>query len=199
MISAQSCIMSNSNPYSSRIAFSAALFFMTLFFNCTKTIHDRRPTTTDTPESREYFGFVLSGRHYISEARTNNVAGTCTYEAMYDSASIFRIKSYRAISDCLSGDIEIVLDSVDIEEGQRYVLGSPGARKNYLRCVYTNDCSKAPLVLTTKDGSFGYITIKKYRPDIKVISAVFSCIVTSEQGITHQIADGYFDRHFTGL
>lgn len=182
-----------SDPFRSFLVMTLVVFS----FNCTKTIHDRRPTTTNSPESREYFGFVLNGRHYISEARTNNVSGTCTFTAISNSAMTFKIESSHSAPDCVGGTIEITLDSVEIKEGTNYKLGTPGARKNYLTCFFANQCSKPAVQLATRDNSFGFIKIKKYRPDIKVIQGVFSCIVTNDHGITYQIADGYFDRHYT--
>ena len=174
----------------------AAIIIAILFFGCTKTIHDRRPTATLTPESREYFGFVLNGRHFISEARTENVSGTCTIIDTYKSAATFKIESSHSAGNCVGGTIEIILDSVILEEGKRYEFGLPGPKKNYLTCFFTNECSTPAIQLTTRDNSFGFIRIKQYNPDKKLITAVFSCIVTSDHGISYQIADGYFDRHF---
>lgn len=190
--------MKKSGKYSDLLRSFAALALVMFCNNCTKTIYDRRPTGTQTPESREYFGFVLNGRHFISEARTNNVSGTCTFTAdTYGTASTFRIESSHAAPNCIGGTIEITLDSVDIKEGESYSFGTPGRQKNYLTCFFANQCSKPAVELATRDNSFGFIKIKKYRPDIKVISAVFSCIVTNDDGVTYQIADGYFDRHYS--
>lgn len=168
-------------------------------FNCTKTIHDRRPSATHSPESREYFGFVLNGRHFISEERTNNVSGTCSYNSTYDSASTFRIESSHSAPDCVGGTIEIVLDSVNLKVGTTYAFGDPGLGKNFLTCYFANECSTPAFLLATKTNKFGFVKITKYRPDIKVVSGVFSCIVYDQDGVTMQIADGYFDRHFTQL
>ena len=166
--------------------------------NCTKTIHDRRPTATQTPESREYFGFVLNGRHFISEASAHNVSGTCIFTAdTHGTASTFKIESSHSAANCVGGTIKITLDSVEIAEGNSYTFGTPGPKKNYLTVLYANQCSQPALELSTRDNSFGFIKIKKYRPDIKVIIASFSCIVTSDHGISYQIADGYFDRHYS--
>jgi hypothetical protein len=190
--------MKQSGKYSGLLRSFAALVLLTLCDNCTKTIHDRRPTATVSPESREYFGFVLNGRHFISEARTNNVSGTCTFTAdTYGTASTFKIESSHSAANCVGGTIEITLDSVDIKEGETYTFGNPGRKKNYLTCFFANQCSKPALELSTRDNSFGFVKIKKYKPDIKVISGVFSCIVTSDHGVSYQIADGYFDRHYT--
>ena len=166
-------------------------------YNCTKTIHDRRPTATNTPESREYFGFVLNGRHFISEARTNNVSGSCTFTVISDSATTFQIESSHSAPNCIGGTIQITLDSVDIVEGASYEFGTPGKRKNFLTLLFANQCSAPAVEFTTRDHSFGYIKIKKYIPHIKVIQGVFSCIVTNAHGETYQIADGYFDRHYS--
>ena len=174
-----------------------AIILVMFSFNCTKTIHDRRPTATQTPESREYFGFVLNGRHFISEERTGNVSGDCSYSANYDSAFTFRITSNNSLDNCIGSTIEIILDSVELKEGNSYNFGAPGPRKNYLTCFFTNECSKPATQYTSMENSFGFIKIKKYKPDIKVIGAVFSCIVINNQGKILQIADGYIDRHFT--
>jgi hypothetical protein len=167
--------------------------------NCTKTIHDRRPTTTNSPESREYFGFVLNGRHFISEESEGNVSGSATYVLSYNSASTFKIVSSHSKPNCVGGTIEIILDSINLKEGSTYSFGTPGRGKNYLTCSFANECSKPAMLLSTRDGSFGFLKIKKYQPDKKVIIAVFSCIVINDAGQTLQIADGYFDRHYTSL
>jgi hypothetical protein len=180
-----------------RVSFFMAAMIMIFFYGCTKTIHDRRPTTTNTPESREFFGFVLNGRGFQSEARTGNVYGICTYKEIDGDTSVFRISSDHAGGECISNNIEIVLDRVELREGMRFVLGTPGRGKNYLVCSSVVECSKPAIKLTTKDGVFGFLRITKYKPDIQVISGVFSCIVTNDQGVTSQIADGYFDRHYT--
>lgn len=177
-------------------SFSAAIIVM-FSLNCTKTVHDRRPTATNSPESREYFGFVLNGRYFISEERRGNVSGDCSYADTYNTASVFRINSNHSAPNCVGGTIEIILDSVNIKEGNRYVLGTPGRKKNFLTCSFVSECSKPAVQLATKDGLFGYIKITKYRPDINVMSGVFSCIVTNDDGISYQIADGYFDRHYS--
>ena len=177
----------------------AAIILVIFTFSCTKTVHDRRPTTTDTPESREYFGFVLNGRHFISEARTNNVSGTCTFTQDSDSTLTVKIESSHSAPNCVGGTIVITLNNVEIVEGESYTFGTPGPNKNYLTCFFTNECSKPALELSTRDNSFGFIKIKKYKPDIKVVQGVFSCIVTSDKGVTFQIADGYFDRHYSQL
>jgi hypothetical protein len=190
--------MKHLGKYSGLLRSFSVMTLVIFSYNCTKTVHDRRPTSTDTPESREYFGFVLNGRHFISEASTNNVSGTCTFTAdTHGAASTFKIESSHSAPNCVGGTIEITLDSVEIKEGASYQLVKPGRGKNFLICFFANQCSKPALELTTRDNSFGFIKIKKYRPDIKVISGVFSCIVTSDEGISYQIADGYFDRHYT--
>jgi hypothetical protein len=176
-----------------------ALMTLVIFTNnCTKTIHDRRPTATQTPESREYFGFVLNGRHFISEASSDNVSGTCIFTAdTHGTASTFKIESSHSAANCVGGTIKITLDSVEIAEGKSYVFGTPGPRKSYLTIYFANQCSEPAVEFTTRDNSFGFIKIKKYRPDIKVITASFTCIVTNAHGLSYQIADGYFDRHFS--
>jgi|RhiMetdeSRZDD1v2_1073273.scaffolds.fasta_scaffold53336_4 hypothetical protein len=189
--------MKHLGKYSDLFRSFAVLTLVMFSYNCTKTIHDRRPTAINTPESREYFGFVLNGRHFISEARTNNVSGSCTFTASYGNKLTFQIESSHSAPNCVGGTIEIVLDSVEIKEGEIYTFGTPGRRKNYLTCFFANQCSKPAVELGTRDGSFGFIKIKKYKPDIKVIQGVFSCIVTNDHGVTYQIADGYFDRHYT--
>jgi hypothetical protein len=188
--------MKHLRTHSDLVRSFAATILVLFSFNCTKTVHDRRPTTTNSPESREYFGFVLNGRHFISESRTNNVSGTCSFTTA-GNALTFNIESSHSAPNCVGGTIKIILDSVEIREGETYTFGTPGPRKNYLTCFFANQCSKPAVELSTRDGSFGFIKIKKYRPDIKVIQAVFSCIVTNDHGITYQIADGYFDRHYT--
>jgi hypothetical protein len=189
--------MINLRKHSDLLRSFAAIALVMFCYNCTKTIHDRRPTTTYSPESREYFGFVLNGKHFISEARTNNVSGTCTFTASYNNALTFKIESSHSAPNCVGGTIEIILDSVEIREGESYSFGTPGSKKNYLNCFFANQCSKPAVELSTRDNSFGFIKIKKYKPDIKVIGGVFSCIVTNDHGVTYQIADGYFDRHYT--
>ncbi|MBL7697358.1 MAG: hypothetical protein JNK79_04350 [Chitinophagaceae bacterium] len=175
----------------------AVMIIVLVVFSCRRTVYDRRPNTSNSPESREYFGFVLNGRHFVSEERIGNVSGECTYAASYDSASTFRIQSNHSATSCIGGTIEIILDSIDIKENNTYAFGTPGSKKNSLTCYFTNDCSKPALYLTTRDNNFGFVKIKKYRPDIKVISGVFSCIVISDDGTSYQIADGYFDRHYS--
>jgi hypothetical protein len=167
--------------------------------SCTKTIHDRRPTSTETPESREYFGCIVNGKHYISEARTGNVSGTCTYTATYDSASTFRIQSSHSLDNCGGGSIEIVLDSVELAEGKSFVLGSPGRGKNYARCSFNTDCSQPTIQVTTSDNTFSVIRIKNFKPEIKVVTATFFFNLVNDDGASFQVADGYFDRHFTLL
>jgi len=189
--------MKHSGTHNDLLRSFTAIVLVMFSFNCTKTIHDRRPTGTLTPESREYFGFVLNGRHFISEERTGNVSGECTYTATYDSASTFRITSSHSLDNCTGSTIEIILDSVQLKEGNSYAFGAPGPKKNYLTCFFTNECSKPAILYATKDNSFGFVKIKKYRPDIKVIGAVFSCIVVNSAGKTLQIADGYIDRHYS--
>ena len=189
--------MKHLGKYSDLLRSFVILTLVVFSNNCTKTIHDRRSTTTDSPESREYFGFVLNGRHFISEASKNNVSGTCTVSTASNVATVFKIESSNSASNCVGGTIEIVLDSVSIVEGKSYKLGTPGNRKNYLTCFFANQCSTPAVELATRDNDFGFIKIKKYRPDIKVITGVFSCIVSNDNGISYQIADGYFDRHYS--
>jgi hypothetical protein len=183
--------------HSYHVRIASAVFIMMLFYGCTKTVYDRRSRSTQTPESREYFGFILNGRGFKSEESTGNVSGSCTYKEKFSSGSIFRIQANHSAPECISNSIEIILDSVDIKEGSRFVFGTPGPGKNYLVCNAVTECSNGTATLTSKDNNFGYIKITKFNADLRVITGVFACIVSNDNGLTYIIADGYFDRHFT--
>lgn len=170
------------------------------FFACRKTIHDRRSRVTVSPDSREYFGCRVNGQGFVSEARTNNVSGTCTYVPLNDnSASTFQIYSNKFFADCRSGTVGITLDSVNIEEGKTYTLGSPGSGKNYGSYFYVPGCNQDRIELYTSDSDDipGKITIKKYDPVKKVITGTFYFTVKGSHGEFFQITGGIFDRHYT--
>lgn len=167
-----------------------------LFYGCTKTIHDRRSRATQTPESRESFGFNLNGRFFKSETRTGNVSGSCTYRENANAGFTFRIQADHSRPECITNSIEIVLDSVELDEGKVYKLGSP-ASGAYLKCTSVEQCSGRVIEFTSSDNSYGYIKITRFRPEKSVIGGDFACVETNDFGETFQISDGYFDRHFT--
>jgi hypothetical protein len=176
----------------------AVILLLLLFFGCRKTIHDRRSKTTETPESREYFGCRVNGDDFVSEASSGNVSGSCTYgPSTYSSGSTFHIISNRFGSDCTAGTIEIILDSVNLVEGKSFFLGSPGQKKNFARYSFVSGCAASVSEFVTSDSTFGVVRIKKFRPEIRVITATFFFTVTNKEGVAYQIADGYFDRHFS--
>lgn len=183
--------------YCKKVGACLATTVIILSYGCTKTIHDRRPTTTNTPEARESFGFNLNGRYFKSEERTGNVSGSCSYTENHNAGRRFRIQANHSGRNCAANSIEIILDSVDIKEGSRYNFGSPGPGKNYLVVSSVVECNGTPNSFTSSDGNFGYVIITRFQPNKNVISGSFSCIGKNEYGVTFQIADGYFDRHFT--
>lgn len=189
--------MKSFQAYRSHVNLGFVAILMMFFYGCTKTVHDRRPTTTDTPEARESFGFNLNGRYFKSEERTGNVSGSCSYREKFSSGSTFRIQANHSARNCASNSIEIILDSVDIKEGTRYAFGTPGPGKNYLVVSSVIECDGSPATFTSSDDNFGYVIITRFQPHKNVISGSFSCIGKNEFGVTFQIADGYFDRHFT--
>lgn len=170
------------------------------FIACRKTIHDRRSRVTVSPDSREYFGCRVNGQGFVSEARTNNVSGTCIYVPLTNnSAYTFQIFSNRFWADCKSGTVGITLDSVNIEEGKTYTLGTPGRGKNYGSYFFVTGCNQDRVELYTSDNDDtpGKITIKKYDPVKKVITGTFYFTVKGTHGEFFQITGGIFDRHYT--
>ncbi len=185
------------SAHSRKVGVYLAATVIMFSYGCTKTIHDRRPTTTDSPEARESFGFNLNGRYFKSEERTGNVSGSCSYTENHNAGRKFRIQANHSGRNCASNSIEIILDSVDIQEGARYNFGSPGSGKNYLTVSSVVECDGSPVAFTSNDDNFGYVIITRFQPSKNVISGSFSCIGKNEFGVTFQISDGYFDRHFT--
>jgi hypothetical protein len=191
------CVMDKFINHNDLIRSFVGLLFIFLFISCNKTIHDRRPKETDTPESREYFGCRVNGADFVSEARTGNVSGACRYTPTYDSVSVFHIVSNQLGPDCSTATIEIVLDSVQLKEGKSYFLGAPGKKKNYATYSIISGCSEPVSEYATTDDTFGVVRIRKFNPDLRVVSATFFFTVMNADGDGVQIADGYFDRHFT--
>ena len=185
------------NRYISYVFCAAIVFAFTM---CTKTIHDRRSRLTVSPDSREYFGCRVNGEGFVSEARTNNVSGSCSYIPVYDnSANTFEIYSNKFWAGCRSGTVGITLDSIDIEEGKTYSLGSPGRGKFYGSYFYVTGCNQDRVELYTSDNDDvkGKITIKKFDPVKKVVTGTFYFTVRGTHGEFFQITGGIFDRHYT--
>lgn len=182
--------------YLFQIALSS--LFILLFTTCTKTIHDRRSRATVTPESREYFGCRVNGSGFVTEARNNNVSGSCSYVSSYrNTAKTFQIFSNRFHNSCKNSTVGITLDSVELVAGKRYNLGIPGAKANYGTYFLVPDCGQDRIEMNTFGETNNYIIIKSFDPIKKVVTGTFNFTVRDAQGNRYQITDGIFDRHFT--
>ena len=171
------------------------VFFLT---GCRKTVnYNRQPVVTITPESREYFGCRINGRSFISEARTNNVKGSCSYVRTYsDNSHTFTIISQKFDSNCGSATITITLDSVQLAAGQAYVLGKKAPRSNYATYQFVPGCNQGAVEVSTSDEFKGMVNISSIDFTKKVIKATFHFSTKDATGKDYSIADGYFDRHF---
>lgn len=175
-----------------------APLFILLFTTCTKTVHDRRSRATVTPESREYFGCRVNGAGFVTEARNNNVSGSCTYVSSYRNTSkTFQILSDRFHSSCSNSTVGITLDSVELVAGKRYNLGVPGEKANYGSYFLVPGCGQDRIQMNTFGETENYIIIKSFDPIKKVVTGTFNFTVKDAQGNRYQITDGIFDRHFT--
>lgn len=167
---------------------------------CTKTIvHDRRRNVTDSPESREFFGVLVNGRGFVSEAATNNVSGYCTYTLNYpgEAGHTFKIFSDYRVDDCGSITVGIVLDSVELRPGATYTLGTPGVKK--FSGTYMNvPCAQSRVDLFTNDSVRpAQLMIKRVDTVKHIVTGTFTFVVEDEFGTQYQISDGTFDRHYT--
>ena len=177
----------------------ACLVVVLLLSNCTRTINDPRPRpATVSPDSREFFGVLVNGTGYVSEARTGNVFGRCVYSPTYTGRAgrSFQLFSDYRISNCTTITIGVVLDSIELEEGKKYMLGAPGLKKQY--GIYSRTaCSQGRNDLFTDDSTRpAYITITALDTVKHVVKGLFSFVVKDEFGKKHQISDGTFDRHY---
>jgi hypothetical protein len=171
-----------------------------LFPACTKTVRDiRARPVTDSPDSREFFACLVNGIGFVSEASTGNVSGSCSYGAKYRGSAgrSFQIVSDYHVSVCKTVTIGVTLDSIELVEGQTYVLGAPGNRKNFGIYLHS-ECSQSRVDLFTNDSTQpAHITITRLDTVKRVVTGTFRFVVQDEFGAKYQISDGIFDRHFT--
>jgi hypothetical protein len=174
-------------------------FIILVCTTCTKTVYDRRSRSTQTPESREFFGCRVNGMPFLSEASTGDVQGSCTYVTKYkDDYGVFQIYSDRSGTDCRSYTVGITLDSVQLEEGKTYFMGTQGSKKKFGSYFFTPGCAQSRVDVYTNDTIRpAQITITKFDPIKKVIMGTFYFVVSDDKGNEFRISDGIFDRHYT--
>lgn len=173
---------------------------MAVLSACTKPpVHHLPPLTTFTPESRELFGCRINGKVFNPRAADSSLLGDCEYKPVYAGASgrVLRVHAIRHESECASVIISFTLDSVRLEEGATYFLGTKAAYKHHGAYSVMTGCSTSPVELLTRDGDYGIVTITKFDPDKKVVTGVFDFKVRDALGNVYRISDGVFDRHYS--
>jgi hypothetical protein len=174
----------------------SALLFLTY---CTKpTVHYLRPVVLVSPDSREFFGCRINGHPFSPVAPDSSALGSCTYTPYYrgDSGWVFKISGNRHEEDCAHYTVSITLDSVHLEVGKTYHLGSPGPKKNYGSYAFVPGCSRQKVELFSFDERPGIITITKLDRNKKIVTGTFDFRVRDQNGFIFRMSDGAFDRHY---
>lgn len=176
------------------------LLVLSAFTRCTKpAVHYLRPIPMITRDSRELFGCRINGIPFSPLATDSSSLGTCTYRKAYDTKEgfIFRINGDRHESACAFSSVTIVLDSIGLEEGKTYTLGSPGAKKNYAVYFIVKECGNTGEQMTTADDLYGYVKIDRVNHEKQIVTGSFDFNVRDENGNLFRMSDGVFDRHYT--
>jgi hypothetical protein len=181
----------------SALFFTAVLIF--IFSGCTRTIIDRHPVYGDTTRSPDNFSCRINGSVYPRSSSNPVSPGVCQYQFRYSGASAwdFNISGDRQQLDCQTFSVSITLDSIQLQRGKSYQLGTHGLQKNYGTYYLADACSQEAVELYTKDNNPGYITITEFNPYDSIVSGSFFFSVVDDKGNKYQITDGAFHRHFT--
>ena len=174
-------------------------FIVAGFPQCTKPkIHYLRPVVTVTPDSRELFLCRINGMSYSPEALDSASLGGCTYSEVYSGESrwVFQIYADRHETGCRFFTVGIMLDSIVLKERTRYVLGTPGKKKNYGWYFRTTECGQPREEIYTSDDLYGEIFIDRFDPVRKIVTGTFDFNSKDKNGNIYRVSDGVFDRHF---
>lgn len=169
------------------------------FVHCTKpTIHDLHPIVLFTPESREFFGCRINGKSYSPKAADSASLGSCSYNIAYagNSGGVFNINGDHHESACRFFSLGITLDSIALENGKTFRLGSPGPKKNYGWYAFYTACSQQMVKIYTSDELEGEVTITRFDPDKRIVTGTFDFRLKDANGNLYRVSDGIFDRHF---
>jgi hypothetical protein len=169
------------------------------FTYCRKpTVHYLRPVVLYTPDSREFFGCRINGKPFSPVAPDSSALGTCSYSPFYqgDSGWVFTLTGNRHEDNCAYYTVSITLDSVLLEEGKTYRLGTPGSKKNYGSYSFITGCSQRKIEMFSFDERPGIISIIKLDPIKKIVTGTFDFRVRDENGLVYRMSDGAFDRHY---
>ena len=167
---------------------------------CSKSVNYNRPRPgTVTPDSREFFGCIINGHPFNPQANEQVTNGICKYASVYSGNSgwLFQITGELQESPCRSFIVSITLDSVVLEKGKTYTLGSRGARKNYGSYAFITECSQSLVELFTTDDLKGEVTITKVDNVKKIVTGTFEFWVKDANDFIYRISDGIFDRHYS--
>lgn len=173
---------------------------LAIIAGCTKgKVHDFFPRPATTHEVREFFGCRINGLSFIPKASSESLLGNCTYKNVYGNPSgwTFQITSNRQESACRTISVSITLDSIELQEGKTYLLGTEGSKKNYAMYSIIPDCLQDKLELYTKDDKPGQITISKYDVDRGFVSGTFFYSVQDANGKVYRVSEGIFDKRLT--
>lgn len=166
---------------------------------CTKPkVHYLQPVVSVTPDSRELFGCRINGRPYSPEALDSSSLGGCTYTQFYAdrTGKVFQIFGDRHETGCRFFSLGIMLDSIELKVGTRYVLGTPGTKKNYGWYFITDECGEPRSELYTSDDLYGEVIIDMFDPVRKIVRGSFGFHMKDKDGNIYRVSDGIFDRHY---
>lgn len=161
---------------------------------------------SELPEETQFgkgtFGCLINGRAFV--AKNSVFAGPTIlsyYQYIYNSPSgyVFVARGTRDFQDCEFKTIEILGDSVIVEEGKTYSFGDckkgefcAEYRFNLnMRCTFPSYKHK-----TIKPNS-GQLTIKKFDNTNKIVAGTFWFDTLDSNGAKLEIREGRFDLKFT--
>lgn len=93
--------------------------------------------------------------------------------------------------------ITTVLDSMALEDGKTFTLGTPDSKKNYAVFFIVKECGDTGEQMITEDCLFGYVKIDRVNHNKQIVSGSFDFNVRDENDNLFRMFDGVFDRHYT--
>jgi len=150
-----------------------------------------------TMEGKLSFGFLINGQAFIPKGSLSSSAGKCYYQKIYSSdiGYFFVVDGVRDESNCQGKQVVLSADSLKLEQGKTYTLGSFGTGKCYAKYFLAEDCS-IRTTYRTNNLIAGEMSIIFLDTVNQIISGTFWFNAISPAGYTVHISDGRFDKKY---
>ena len=180
------------------------LSFMTLFLifstvSCKKNKNiapiDQLPPETQT--GKNTFGCLVDGKVFVPKGFSFHPRLTCYYQYIYPSPNgyVFQVAASDFSNSSFPIEINILIDSVKIKEGQKIDLKQPKHRGN----GYGNyrEFTSYLIDYFTFLPSSGQLEMKKFDEINQIAAGTFWFNVVNEKGDIVKVTEGRFDMQYT--